>query len=117
MKEKAESEQPETQMLFREMTSDVQRLLIDLSMKGYIYIGRTGAGLTNDFRKSTFQHGTMKVIEEEKSFIGEIQAKILQLISIEGPRWVPFKRIEEEYYGVKLPKPVTAETLESERDE
>jgi hypothetical protein len=101
-------------MLFKETTSDVQRLLIDLSMKGYIYIGRTGAGLTNDFRKSTFQHGTIKVIEEEKSFIGDLAAKILQLISIEGPRWVPFKRIEEEYYGVKLPGLVTRETKAEE---
>jgi|YelNatPaOPRAMG01_1025707.scaffolds.fasta_scaffold05917_19 hypothetical protein len=114
MSKKSENKQPEPQMLFREMTSDVQRLLIDLSLKGYIYIGRTGCGLTQDFRQQTFKHGTIKAIEQEKPFIGEIQAKILTLISIEGPRWVPFKRIEDEYYGVKLPEPVTAETEEDD---
>lgn len=98
---------PET--MFRDCTDDVQQLLIDLSLKGYIYIGRTGAGLTQDFRQATFKHGTIKAIEEERNFLGDLKAKVLQLIAIEGPRWVPFKRIEDEYYGVKLPAPAAAQ--------
>jgi hypothetical protein len=90
--------------MFRECTEEVQRHLIELSCKGFIYIGRTGAGLTNDFRKSTFQHGTIKAIDTERNFIGEVKAKLLQLIAIEGPRWVGFQRIENEYYGVKYPQ-------------
>jgi hypothetical protein len=102
---KAAQEDPNNGMMFRDCTEEVQQHLIELSCKGYIYIGRTGAGLTNDFRRSTFQHGTIKAIEDEKTFIGEVKAKILQLIAIEGPRWVSFKRIEDVYYGVKLPVP------------
>jgi len=98
-------DQLETEHMFRDCTSDVQRDLIDLSLKGYIYIGRTGAGLTNNFRQQTFKTGTIKAIEEEKTFLGEKKAELLQLIAIEGPRWVPFKRIEDVYYGVKLPIP------------
>jgi len=103
--------------MFRDCTDDVREDLIDLSLKGYIYIGRTGAGLTQDFRQTTFRRGTIKAIEAERTFLGDKKAKILQLIAIEGPRWVPFKRIEDEYYGVKLPQPLTSPATSKDQRE
>jgi len=102
---KAAQEDPNSKMMFRDCTEVLQHDLIELSVKGYIYIGRTGAGLTNNFRQQTFKVGTFKAIEDEKTFLGQKNAEILQLIAVEGPRWVPFKRIEDVYYGVKLPVP------------
>jgi len=107
-----QSTQPE--FLFSDLTPPVKDLLKQLSVWGYIYIGRTGAGLTTSFRKETYKVGTLKACQEATRFIPEESAKILELIAIEGPRWVPYKRIEDVFYGVKLPEPVTAET---ERDE
>ena len=80
-----ESKQPAAEMMFKDLTEEVQRHLIDLSVNGYIYIGRTGCGLSGNFRRQTLQQGTFKVIEEDKRWIGEVKAKILQLIAVEAP--------------------------------
>ncbi len=104
------NKQPAGELMFRDLSAELQKHLVDLSVNGYIYIGRTGIGLTGDYRKSTLQQGTLKVIEAEKRFIGEVKAGILQLVAIEGPKWVPFTRIEEEYYGRAPTRAVTRET-------
>ena len=100
------------EMLFGECTEEVQSLLKKMSLWGYIYIGRTGVGLTTSFRKETYKVGTFKACAEATRFLDQRSVKVLELIAVEGPKWVPYKRIEEVYYGVKLPKPVTAKTQE-----
>lgn len=91
-------------IMFRDLASDVQELLKNLSMYGYIYIGRTGVGLTTSFRKETFKVGTIKACKEATQFVDEISSQVLEVVAMEGPKWVPFRRIEETVYGVKLPE-------------
>ena len=55
-------------MKFGELDEFSRKCLIDLSMFGFIYIGRTGAGLTYDFRRACMKTGTLKAIEEEARF-------------------------------------------------
>jgi hypothetical protein len=103
-----------SEFLFGDLTDPVRSLLRQLSVWGYIYIGRTGVGLTTSFRKETYKVGTLKACQEATRFIPEASAKILELIAIEGPKWVPYKRIEDAYYGVTLPEPSIAETEEDQ---
>ena len=49
-------------MLFRELPDWIQDKLRTLSREGYVYIGRTGAGLTHDFRRLCMKEGTVKAI-------------------------------------------------------
>jgi len=102
--QKGENSQSTETIMFRDLASDVQELLKNLSMYGYIYIGRTGVGLTTSFRKETFKVGTIKACKEATQFVDEISSQVLEVVAMEGPKWVPFRRIEETVYGVKLPE-------------
>jgi len=82
-------------LMFRDLPEWIQDTLRTLSREGYIYIGRTGPGLTYDFRKACMKEGTIKAIDRTMEYHG-IEDKILvELIATEGPRWVSYARILE----------------------
>jgi len=86
---------PPNALMFRDLPDWIQDILRDLSREGYVYIGRTGAGLTYDFRKACMKEGTIKAIDRTMEYHG-IEDKILvELIATEGPRWVSYTRILE----------------------
>jgi len=81
--------------MFRDLPTWIQDILRGLSRDGYIYIGRTGCGLTYDFRKACMKEGTIKAIDRTLAY-HDLENKILvELIATEGPRWVPYLRILE----------------------
>jgi len=81
--------------MFRDLPEWIQQLLRALSRDGYIYIGRTGCGLTYDFRKTCMKEGTIKAIDRTLAY-HDLEFKLLvELIATEGPRWVPYTRILE----------------------
>lgn len=82
-------------VLFRELPLWLQDRLRALSREGYIYLGRTGPGLTWAFRRETMRHGTIKAIDETMQYHGIEDKLIVELIAVEGPRWVPYRRIKE----------------------
>lgn len=82
-------------LLFRELPMWLQDRLRTLSRDGYIYIGRTGPGLTWDFRRACMKRGTLKAIDETMAYHDIEDKLIVELIATEGPRWVPYQRIRE----------------------
>jgi len=86
---------PAKELMFRELPDWIQDILRQLSRDGYVYIGRTGCGLTYDFRRECMKSGTIKAIDQTMEY-HNIEDKILvELIATEGPRWVPYLRILE----------------------
>jgi len=81
--------------MFRDLPEWIQQLLRELSREGYIYIGRTGCGLTYDFRKTCMKEGTIKAIDRTLAYHGLEHKILVELIATEGPRWVPYLRILE----------------------
>lgn len=104
-------------MLFREAPEWIQQVLRQLSRDGYIYIGRTGVGLSYAFRKGPdmffnivslfsqtvdegsltecYRLGTIKAIETTAKFKDLGERLLLELIATEGPKWVAYERIIE----------------------
>jgi len=102
-------------MLFREAPEWIQQVLRDLSRMGYIYIGRTGVGLSYAFRrgpdnnvgftaflplelddgplKECYNLGTIKAIEKHAGEYDLGYRILLELIATEGPKWVDYERI------------------------
>jgi hypothetical protein len=70
-------------------------MLRQLSRDGFIYIGRSGVGLTYTFRKECDRQGTIAAIEKTASFHQIADRFLLELIATEGPRWVGYDRITE----------------------
>jgi len=85
----------EKHLLFNDLPRLYQEILKDLSIEGYIYLGRTGAGLSYAFRRLCFTRGTLKAIEEEGPSLDPVKKRILETVAIEGPKWVPYERLEE----------------------
>lgn len=57
--------------------------------------GAKAPRLTWPFRRETMKHGTIKVIDEHMEY-HDLDAKLLvELLAVEGPRYVPYKRILE----------------------
>ncbi|MBW2559551.1 MAG: hypothetical protein JRE40_01725 [Deltaproteobacteria bacterium] len=82
-------------LMFRQLPEWLQDLLREISREGFIYIGRTGPGLTYSFRRECMKRGTIRAIEEHMAY-RELDEKLLvELIAVEGPRWVPYTRILE----------------------
>jgi hypothetical protein len=82
-------------VLFRESPEWIQQVLRQLSRDGYIYIGRTGVGLSYAFRRACYNQGTIKAIEETAQFHDLGYRILLELIATEGPKWVGYERIAE----------------------
>jgi hypothetical protein len=85
----------EKAMMFSDVVEYGRDLLRDLSRGGFIYIGRTGVGLTNKFRKLCYEEGTLKAIESTAEFHDLASKIVLEIVATEGPRWVPYTRINE----------------------
>jgi len=82
-------------LMFRDLPDWIQDIVRRLSSDGYVYIGRTGAGLTYDFRRECMKRGTLKAIDETMEYHDLEDKLIVDLIATEGPRWVPYLRILE----------------------
>jgi len=83
------------ELLFRDLPDWLQDRLRELSREGFIYIGRTGAGLTHALRKECMNQGTIKAIDKTMEYHGLEDKLIVELIATEGPRWVSYARILE----------------------
>jgi hypothetical protein len=86
---------PEDLKMFCDLDDRLQVLLRDLSRDGFLYLGRTGAGLTYNFRRACYLKGTIKAIEETAEFHDDPCRLILELVAVEGPKWVSYERIQE----------------------
>jgi len=80
-------------LMFRDLPDWLQDILRLLSRDGYIYIGRTGVGLTYDFRHACMKLGTIKAIDQTMEYHNLEEKILVELIAMEGPRWVPYNRI------------------------
>lgn len=80
---------------FRDLPEWLQQLLRNLSRDGYIYLGRTGPGLTYDFRRACMKIGTIKAIDKTMEYHALEDKILVELIATEGPRWVSYNRILE----------------------
>jgi len=87
--------EPAKELLFRQLPEWIQDLLRTISREGYIYIGRTGAGLTHAFRKECMKQGTIKAIDKTMEYHSLEDKILVELIATEGPRWVSYARIQE----------------------
>jgi hypothetical protein len=90
-------ERTECELRFNDVPEAGRELLRDLSRGGYIYIGRSGVGLTNRFRKLCYEVGTLKAVDETAEFHDLPSKVLLEVIATEGPRWVPYTRINEVF--------------------
>ena len=79
--------------MFAEVPEWIQQVLRQLSREGYIYIGRTGVGLSYAFRKECYKLGTIKAIEETAQYHDLGYRILLELIATEGPKYVAYDRI------------------------
>ena len=79
----------------RDLPEWLMDILRHLSRDGYIYIGRTGAGLTWDFRRACMKTGTIKAIDKTMEYHSLEDKILVELIATEGPRWVSYQRIRE----------------------
>ena len=82
-------------LMFKDLPVWLQDKLREISREGFIYIGRTGPGLTWTFRRETMKLGTFKAIEKHMEYMDVEEQLLVELIATEGPRWVPYKRILE----------------------
>ena len=51
--------------------------------------------LTWPFRRETMKQGTIKAINQHMEYFGIEEKLLVELIAVEGPRWVSYKRILE----------------------
>jgi len=104
-------------MMFAELPEWIQQTLRGLSREGYLYIGRTGAGLSHAFRKEPdmlvaptdsvttcldegsltecMKQGTIRAIEETAQYHDLAYKLLLEQIAILGPKWVAYEKIAE----------------------
>lgn len=111
------TEKERVYVLFREAPEWIQQVLRDLSREGYIYIGRTGVGLSHAFRKGPektrtllssiplvlddgpltecMKQGTLKAIESTAQYHDLAYKLLLEQIAILGPRYVAYEDIQK----------------------
>jgi len=87
--------EPAKELMFRDLPDWLQDILRLLSRDGYIYVGRTGVGLTHAFRKECMNQGTIKAIDKTMEYHSLEDKILVELIATEGPRWVSYARIQE----------------------
>jgi hypothetical protein len=104
-------------MMFAELPEWIRQVIRELSRKGYVYVGRSGVGLSYAFRKplrgldhsffallfsrplsrltECMKLGTVRAIDTHMKD-EDLGPKILvEHVAIEGPKWVPYERIVE----------------------
>jgi len=104
-------------MLFADLPVWIQDVLRDLSRDGYIYIGRTGVGLSHAFRNGSvgvlhppcifnspgpadprtecMSQGTIRAIETTAQYHELSYRLLLEQIAILGPKYVAYEKIQE----------------------
>ena len=80
MPKKKRDDQEDEDIRFSDLPLDLQDLLREMSMKGYIYLGRNGCGYTRSFRRAAMEKGTWKAIEEIAGYDGVETKAILEAI-------------------------------------
>jgi len=110
--------------MFHELPEWIQQMLRALSREGYIYIGRTGPGLSYAFRKGPeaclcgilslnpsaddgpltecMKIGTIKAIEQLAQYHDLEYRLLLEQIAILGPKWVSYEDLQEFLTGHPL---------------
>jgi hypothetical protein len=104
-------------MMFAELPEWIRQVLRGLSRDGYIYIGRSGVGLSYAFRKGPsgpfcstllsvsprpqgpltecMKQGTIRAVDQLASKHDLGYRFLLEQVAIEGPKWVSYERIKE----------------------
>jgi len=104
-------------MIWQDLPEWIQQTLMDLSRAGYIYIGRTGVGLSYAFRKGPhaifeltpqspnisdegplkecYKLGTIRALDVHMKDSQLYEKVLVETIAIEGPKWVSYERILE----------------------
>ena len=82
-------------MMFRELPEWIQEKLRLLSRDGFLYIGRTGCGLSHAFRRECMNLGTLKALAKHMEYHDLEDRLLVEMIATEGPRWVSYVRLQE----------------------
>ena len=82
-------------LMFKDLPLWLRDVLREISRAGFIYLGRTGPGLTWPFRRECMKQGTIKAIDKHMEYRDIEEKLIVELIATEGPRWVGYRRILE----------------------
>lgn len=90
----------ELKMLYRDCDQTLKEVLRGMCNWGFIYLGRTGAGLTHTFRKEWLKLGGKAIEQHASQLLGEHAKRLLEVICVEGPKWVPYTRLEDALYDV-----------------
>jgi len=77
-------------LMFRLLAPDLKDQLRDLSLKGYVYIGRTGFGFTTSLQRAMLREGTEKILGAQRAYMSELQQKIVDFCVTEGGRWASY---------------------------
>lgn len=83
--------------MYRDLDANLKVMLRNMCNWGFVYIGRTGVGLTYSFKREYYQRSG-KALEEAHRWLSEAEVEILTVVAFEGPKWVPYTRIEEIAY-------------------
>jgi len=79
----------------RDLPEWLQDKLRQLSYEGFLYLGRTGTGLTHLFRYTCMKVGTIKALSQALEHHDLEDRILVEMIAVEGPKWVPYTRILE----------------------
>ncbi len=82
---------PEDDVTYSYLGGVWKDLLRDLSMKGYIYIGRNGFGFTYKLLAEMRKHGTIQVLSGLKTLVQPVQGEILEYCMREGGKWANYR--------------------------
>jgi len=109
-----------TRIMFRVLHPEIQTTLRNLSGDGMIYIGREGIGLSRAFSKAVLQIGTIKAIDQFSGSCGPEEIRLLELIAIEGPRWLCYQRVIDALWNAQkheaTAKPILTEVEASSQE-
>ena len=83
--------------MYRDLDSNLQAMLKNMLNWGYIYIGRTGVGLTYSFKREYYKKSG-KALEDAKQWLSDQEIELLTVVCFEGPKYVPYKRMEDVLY-------------------
>jgi hypothetical protein len=81
-------------MLFNELPEWIRITLRDLSRQGFIYLGRTGAGLSGHFRSECMKLGTIKALEKWSESITLAEKLLIEDVAVKGPKWVSYEDLK-----------------------
>jgi hypothetical protein len=81
-------------MLFSELPEWIRLVLRELSRQGFIYLGRSGVGLSGDFRRECLKLGTIKALEKWSESITLAEKLLIEDVAVKGPKWVSYEDLK-----------------------